>query len=261
MWRLSLAIFFLPELLVARSAITTVRIAPLALEVQILLGEGEMTRETMVRESGAILDRDQDIAFIRIQFAVSHELLRTSLPDGVSNRGIWAAAKRRWNGSSVRYGELISIRGNAVLRIRDGFEIQTIVVRGKNPLTVFYEGRKVEFVHLGMFYNQSKTSVLWVDASAVVQNGGLDAELAKSVVHAVQRALNLSLRANLTIGEDRFCFFTGRFAHSLLFDLGAPPEDGKWSSRRRAECGVNRFGSGNCVADRSTPGSREYIEF
>ncbi len=262
-WNLSMAIFILPELLVARSATTTVRIPPVSLEVQIVLGEGEMTRATMVRESEAILDRHKDTAFIKIQFSESQGTMNipSILPDGVLNRGIWAFMKKRWNGMSLRYGELISIRGNAVLRIRDGFELQTILIRGENPLVVSYKGRSVEFVHFGMFYNDSKTSVLWIDASAVVQNGGLDAELAKSVVRAAQRALDSSLRANLTMGEDRFYFFTPMFAHSLLFDLDAPPESGEWYKIRRAECSVNRFGNGHCVADRPTPGSREHIEF
>lgn len=261
MWRLSLAIFFLPEVLMARSAITAVRIAPIALEIQMLLGEEEMTSEAMVKESEAILDREKDTAFIRIQFASSNAMLRTALPDGVSNRGIWAAAKRRWNRSSVHYGELISMRGNAVLRIRDGFEVRTIIVRGENPLVVSYEGRKVEFVHFGMFYNNSKTRVLWVDASAVVQSGGLDAKLAQSVVVSVQRAVKFSLGANLAIGEDRFGFFAARFVHSLLFDLADPPEDAEWSKIQRAECGLNRNGRGFCSVDRPAPGSRQHIEF
>lgn len=250
---------FLPE----RDATTMIRISPVALEFQILLENGELTTEAMVRESEAILDRHRDTAFLRIQFAESRATLNicSFLPDGIANRGIWALAKRRWNGTNLRYGELISLNGNAVLRIRDGFAIRTQVIRRRNPLALSVAGRAVEFVHFGLIYNHAKNRVLWIDASAAVPNGALDAKLAQVVVQSAQRALAIPLPANVTIGEDRFYFFTPRFADSLLFDLDPPAEEGEWAKVRRAECAVNREGHGYCFADGTGPGRRQSVKF
>jgi hypothetical protein len=135
---LLVAASFVP--LPGRDATTMVRVPPIALEVHILLTEEEFTTEMMVRECEAILDRDRDTAFIRIQFAVSLGRLNGFFPDGISNRKLWESTKERMNSLSVRYGELTSMKGNAVLRIRDGLAIKTIVIRGENPLVVSYDG-------------------------------------------------------------------------------------------------------------------------
>ena len=238
-----------------------IRIPPVAIEFQFLLTEEEFTKETLVRESEAILNREKDTAFIRIQFGVSLQTLQSRLPDGVETRGIWTSMKRRWNTTSVRYGELISLKGNAVLRLRDGLSIEMIILRGENPLEVSHAGRKAQFVHFGLLYNYSKSAVLAIDASAAVPRGEWDTEFAKFVVQAAQRALNAPLAANLTMGEDRFCFFTGKFVNALLFDLDAPPSETDWYRVRRAECAVNRLGHGYCAADRQVPGQREKIDF
>ncbi len=260
----AMVIFLAPMHLNARDAITIVRIPGVAVEMQILMGGGKMNREAMILESEAILDDSKDTAFIKVQFAESQAVLNIPLfiPTGEWDRhGTWAPEKKRWNGASLRYAELISVKGNAVLRIRDGLQVKTIVVRGQNPLLMPDNGENVEFVHFGMVYNSSKTAAMWIDASAVVPKGGLDVELAKRVVHAAQAAMGLNLAANVTMREDRFCVFTPKFAHSLLFDVDAPPDREEWSQTPDGECGVNKLGNGYCSVFRPPPGRRQRIEF
>ncbi len=247
----------------ARDATAMVRIPGVAMEVHILFGKGEMTREAMIRESEAFLFHYRDYGFLKIQFADAQATLNlpNSMPEGIPNRGIWASAKGRLNGTGVRYGELIRIRGNAVLRIRDGFVIQSIVMQGENPFVLSVEGLTGEFVHLGLVYDYRRNKALFIDASAVVPRGDWDAAFAKRMVQHAQRTFQLPLGANVTLSEDRFYSFTAQFVHSLLFDLDAPPKDGDLSSVRRAECGVGPTGRGFCGADRPTPGGRELIQF
>lgn len=254
----------LPALSMARDATTMVRVPSVAAEFDILLEGGEMTRETVVRECAAILDREKDTPFLRIQFADSRATLNSwrSMPDGVLNREFRAFMKRRWNRASVRYAEMVSVRGNAVLRVRDGAGIETIVLRGENPLMLSYEGRNVELVHLGLTYSPSKPAVLFVDIAAVLLSGTLDAELAKHVVQSAQRAFLQPLPTSLTLPEDRFySAYAPKFAAALLFDLDDPPLNWQWEGIRCAECGVGPSGRGSCTSDRPAGGSRQLIDF
>lgn len=261
--RALLAGVLLAAVSMARDSTTMVRVPSVAAEFDILLEGGEMTRETMVRECEAILDREKDTPFLRIQFADSRAGLNSwrSMPDSryVSQ---WVITKRQMNQRRVRYGEMVSIRGNAVLRIRDGFEIQTLVLRGTNPLRVSHEGRTVEFVHFGMVYNYTKTAVLIADLAAVVPRGELNAELAKSVTRAAHRVVRQSFPTNLTVAEDRFySFYRREFVNSLLFDLDDPPAADAGAFARNAQCAMKQNGNGVCYVDGPANGKREVLYF
>ena len=262
---LLVALTWVPLAAITRDATTMIRIPGMAFEVDIVLGEGTMTTETMILESETILDRSgKDYPFIKVQFAESYAMLKLHYSMDICplSQEFWARTKERWNSQSMRYAELISIRGNAVLRIRDGLEVKTIVLRGQNPLVRSFDGRRVEYVHFGMSYFDTTSKVRSVVAFATVQKGELNAELAKLVVSDARSLVDPGLSASVHMREDRLEILIHWFAPSLLFDLDPPPRGEEWSRTPSARCGINRLGKpGYCEINLHSRGGFRSFRF
>jgi hypothetical protein len=137
-------------------------------------------------------------------------LERTHMPFDIWQRRAETAAV-----NSIYAAELIAIRGNAVLRVRDGLRIRRIVIVGSDPLVYGSADAPVEILHIAIAKRVTpiqvfmKSKRMLPHAAAV----GLGSELERK----------LSARVYLVIRTDPWFFLEPGFPSPYWFNTSVPP--------------------------------------
>ncbi len=136
----------------------------------------------------------------------------------------------------MQAAEMIAVRGNAVLRIRDGLALRRLVVSGEDPLVIESEGSRFELLHL--YFS-------WLPAYSLRVFARCDGTLTLSNSRTLYGILAKAFAAppsTLAVRKDRW-FDDGAFPVRFWFDLSEPPSSfSEYNMAPMVEC--MRLGAG-----------------
>jgi hypothetical protein len=142
---------------------------------------------------------------------------------------IWARDVNRASTTPISAAEMIAIRGNAVLRIRDGVSTRRILLSDVDPLVYRLSGSVCEVLHIAV------TSKLFPFQVFARCSGVVSLRDCTVFFEALETALPTP-EIYLVVRNDRWFYFDPGFPAHYWFDVGVPPDLQRLDSSLQVIC-------------------------